>query len=225
MASFEDITKGPTTLTAVNDEVVVAKPGMGTATFQMVIVSGTITLAFEALTQEGVSPSWQAIPAENISTGVTATTTSTAGIYRVVSAGTRRVRARATAITGSSTVTGNASTGSTAGGGAAASGSASAPVVLVGGSTGAKTSVAAAAANTLLIAFNAARLGATVVNEGISQILYLTLGSTAASATSYTKKMQPGEYYEVPFGFIGPVRGFWTGPEGTGFARCTEITA
>ena len=222
MASFEDIRVGPTTLTAVNDEVVVAKPGMGTATFQLTIESGTITLAFEALTQEGPSPSWQAIPAENVSTAVTATTTAAAGLYRVVAAGARRVRARVTATSGSATLTGNASAGATARGAGGASGSASAPVVLVGGSTGTKTSVAAAAANTLVLAFNAARLGATVVNESASP-LYLTLGSTAASATSYTKLLGTNEYYEVPFGFIGPVRGFWS--SATGSARVTEITA
>ncbi len=224
MASLEDIKVGPTTLTATDNEVVVSKPGMASATFQLLISSGSITLAFEALTQEGASPVWSAIPAENVATGVVATTATAAGLYRVASAGARRVRARVTAISGSSVLTGNASVGaidrSAAAGG---SGVASAPVVLVGGATGTKTSVAASGSNTLILAFNAARLGATVANDAASGVLYLTLGSTAASVTSFTKRMVPGEFYEIPFGFIGPVRGIWSPVEGN--ARVTEITA
>ena len=81
------------------------------------------------------------------------------------------------------------------------------------------TSVAAAVADTLLLAANPNRLGATVVNDGTS-ILYLKFGS-GASATSYTVRMTSYAYYEVPFGYTGRINGYWAAANGN--ARVTEV--
>jgi hypothetical protein len=85
---------------------------------------------------------------------------------------------------------------------------------------GVSTLVAAAVADTLVLAANDARQGATITNDGAAS-LYLALGF-AASLTAWTVKMPPGSYYEVPFGFRGQVRGYWDAATGT--ARVTEMT-
>jgi len=85
----------------------------------------------------------------------------------------------------------------------------------------ARTSVAGAAADTLILASNANRLGATVYNDSAA-ILYLSLGTAAASTTDFTVKMVADAYYEVPFGYTGAIRGIWA--SATGNARVGEIT-
>jgi hypothetical protein len=81
------------------------------------------------------------------------------------------------------------------------------------------TSVAAAVSDTVLLAANPSRLGATMVNDGTS-ILYLKLG-TGASLTSYTVRMTAYAYFEVPFGYVGPINGYWAAASGS--ARITEV--
>ena len=88
-------------------------------------------------------------------------------------------------------------------------------------SAAARTSVAAAAADTQLLAANTSRFGATVHNDS-SADLYLALGPTAASTASFTVKLAAGGYYEVPYGYTGPVRGIWSSAAGN--ARITELT-
>lgn len=88
--------------------------------------------------------------------------------------------------------------------------------------TGTRTTVAAAAADTSLLAANSARFGSTVWNES-DKTMYIALGASAASLTSYTAQVAAGGYYETPFNYTGAVRAIWaTGP--TGNARITEIT-
>jgi hypothetical protein len=82
------------------------------------------------------------------------------------------------------------------------------------------TSVAAAVADTVLLAFNILRLGGTVFNDSTA-IMYLKLG-TGASTTSYTTQVARNGYYEIPFGYIGPMNAYWTAA--TGNARVTELT-
>jgi hypothetical protein len=81
------------------------------------------------------------------------------------------------------------------------------------------TSVAAAVADTSLLASNPNRLGAAVVNDSTA-ILYLKFGS-GASNTSYTVRMTAYAYYEVPFGYTGRLNGYWA--SATGNARITEV--
>lgn len=82
-----------------------------------------------------------------------------------------------------------------------------------------QTSVAASATSTSLLAANSARLGATIFNDS-SAILYLKLGATA-STSSFTTKINPGGYYEVPYGYAGAIDGIWD--TATGNARITEL--
>jgi hypothetical protein len=82
------------------------------------------------------------------------------------------------------------------------------------------SNVSAAAADTLLLAANSNRMGATVTNDSVAT-LYLKLG-TGASPTSHTAQIPRGGYYEVPFGYTGQINGYWSAATGT--ARVTEIT-
>lgn len=87
-------------------------------------------------------------------------------------------------------------------------------------STAAITSVAASASNVSLLASNANRLGATIVNDGNSK-LYVAMGATA-SLTAYTVLVPAGGYYEVPFDYTGAINGIWASANGN--ARITEFT-
>lgn len=93
--------------------------------------------------------------------------------------------------------------------------------ILARPTTATRTSVNAAAQDTALMAANASRRGATVYNDG-STDLYLALGAAAASVTSFTCKVAPGGYYEAPYAYAGAVRGIWAGSP-TGAARMTEV--
>ena len=82
------------------------------------------------------------------------------------------------------------------------------------------TSVNAAMANTVLLAANSARLGATIENDSTS-VLYLKLGAVATSS-SYTVRMVSLSYFEVPYGYTGIISGIWVAVNGA--ARITELT-
>lgn len=82
------------------------------------------------------------------------------------------------------------------------------------------TSVAGSATSVSLLASNANRLAATVYNDSTA-ILYLKLGATA-STTSFTAKLYPEDYYEVPANYTGAIDGVWA--SATGSARITELT-
>lgn len=87
--------------------------------------------------------------------------------------------------------------------------------------TSAATNVSGSASSVTVLALNAQRRGATIYNDSTA-ILYLKLGATA-STTSFTVKMQPDSYYEVPFGYTGVIDGIWA--SATGSARVVEISA
>ena len=87
--------------------------------------------------------------------------------------------------------------------------------------TSTKSNVAAAAADTLLLASNANRRGSTIFNDS-SAILYISLGTVAASTSSYTLQCAGLGFYEVPFSYTGEIRGIWA--SATGNARVCEIT-
>ena len=90
----------------------------------------------------------------------------------------------------------------------------------VAASTATVTSVASSATNVTIQSANVARLGLSIYNDSVAQ-LYLKLGITA-SAVSFTLKMEPSSYYEVPFGYTGRVDGIWAIASGS--ARVTEYT-
>jgi hypothetical protein len=92
---------------------------------------------------------------------------------------------------------------------------------MAGGATATCTNVVAAAADTVLLAASATRVGAAVWNDSTA-ILYLKMGS-GASATSCTVKVAADGYYEVPFWYRGALHGYWTSATGT--ARVTSVAA
>lgn len=83
------------------------------------------------------------------------------------------------------------------------------------------TNVNDSAGNVTVLAANAARVGAAIFNDSTA-VLYLKLGATA-STTSFTVKMQPDDYYEVPAGYTGVIDGIWAS-DASGAARVTELT-
>lgn len=101
--------------------------------------------------------------------------------------------------------------------------------VTSGGGSGIKPATAtlsnpsASATSATVLAANASREGAIFVNDA-DKICYLKYGATA-SPTSYTRKLMPGESYELPrAAYTGKIDGIWdTGP--TGKLYVTELTA
>lgn len=93
-------------------------------------------------------------------------------------------------------------------------------IIAAKANTASLTTQAASATSVTVLASNAARLGATVLNDGNAD-LYLKFGATA-STTDFTVKIPPNGYYEVPFGYTGILDGIWSAASGT--ARVTELT-
>lgn len=96
-----------------------------------------------------------------------------------------------------------------------------------GASTSAVTRVATAIINTTLLALNANRIGAAFYNNSTAN-LFLKLGATAsigAGTESYTVRLVPNAYYEVPFGYTGIIDGIWDAADATGEVVVTELTA
>lgn len=88
---------------------------------------------------------------------------------------------------------------------------------------GTQTNVAGAIADTLLLAANASRKGATIYNDAAGgNRLRILLSTVAASSTVFTVRLSGGDYFELPFGYTGMVRGIWDIAAGT--ARVTEFT-
>ena len=88
-------------------------------------------------------------------------------------------------------------------------------------STATVTSVNDTASSTTLLAANANRKGATIYNDS-TVALYIKFGVTA-SATDFTVKLSPNNYYEVPNGYTGRIDGIWAS-DASGAARITELT-
>jgi len=108
----------------------------------------------------------------------------------------------------------------------AADGSADTSVRTSPATTSTRTSVAGAASDTLLLAANVDRKGATITNDS-SAMLYVALGTAAATTSDYTVTLvgssgAPFAYYEVPFAWADEIRGIWA--SATGHARITELT-
>jgi hypothetical protein len=88
--------------------------------------------------------------------------------------------------------------------------------------TGTITSVAGATSSTTLLAANTARVSATIYNDTSSgNILYIALAGTATTS-SYTIKLWPGSYWDLPVNYTGIITGIWTSASGN--ARITELT-
>ena len=87
-------------------------------------------------------------------------------------------------------------------------------------STATRTDVAGSAVSVTVLASNASRKGATIYNDSTKK-LYAKFGVTA-STSDFTVLLDPGSYYEVPFGYTGRIDGIWSAANG--FARLTELT-
>lgn len=84
------------------------------------------------------------------------------------------------------------------------------------------TSVAFSNSNVTLLASNAARRMAMFYND-VDKAAYLKLGATA-STSSFTVKMLPGAYYELPLPcYTGIIDALWD-VSGTGSMRITELS-
>lgn len=93
--------------------------------------------------------------------------------------------------------------------------------------TSAVTRVATAIVNTTLLAANASRIQATIYNNSGSN-LFLKLGATAnigAGTESFTVRLVPDAFYEVPGGYTGIIDGIWDAADANGEALITELTA
>lgn len=66
-----------------------------------------------------------------------------------------------------------------------------------------------------LLASSASRKGASFYNDSASTTIILKLGTGSASATSFTVKVAPKSYYEIPFGYTGAIQGFADATEGS----------
>jgi len=111
---------------------------------------------------------------------------------------------------------------------ASANESGNVPIIVeqgTGPTAGTITSVNGAATSTTILAANTSRKGATITNDSTA-ILYLALSDTTASATVYSIKLSPDDYYELPVAeagvYTGKIVGIWA--SATGAARVTELT-
>ena len=87
--------------------------------------------------------------------------------------------------------------------------------------TATTTNVSSSASSVTLLASNSSRKMATIYNDS-TQVLYLLLGSTAASNTNYTVQLTSGAYYELPITYTGQINGIWASANGA--ARITELS-
>lgn len=88
--------------------------------------------------------------------------------------------------------------------------------------TGTTSQVADTSSSTTVLASNANRLGASIMNDSSAR-LYLKAGATA-STTDYTVSLGQNDYWEVPAGYTGKIDGIWATDPGDGAARVTEYT-
>lgn len=87
------------------------------------------------------------------------------------------------------------------------------------GATGTLSNVSGSATSVTLLASNAARRQAVIVNDS-SAVLYVKFGTTA-STTSYTYRLDPYDTLEVE-NYTGRIDGIWA--SATGAARVTEVS-
>ena len=211
----------------------------GTGTFS---VSGTVTS--NQGTAAVTANAWPVKITDGTNVNVFENTTPTGTEYglivRNIPSGTQTISGTVTANAGTgnftvvqstaanlnASVVGTGVAGTPAGGVLTIQGSASGtpiPVTqtIVTAGTSTLTNVASSATNVTVLASNTNRRGATIYNDS-SSLLYMKLGTTA-SATSFTIKLFPYSYWEVPFNYTGEIDGIWA--SATGAARVDELTA
>jgi len=96
-------------------------------------------------------------------------------------------------------------------------------VILIPATVGTLTVAAASVVPAVYLAANASRLSATIFNDSPDRFLYIRTGA-GVSTSSYTVRLGPRSYYEVPLpGYVGVIEGVWSAGVG-GFAMITEYT-
>jgi hypothetical protein len=95
------------------------------------------------------------------------------------------------------------------------------PVIEKIGTTASVTSVSQSNTSVTLLAANANRVGAILMNIA-SHTLYVKFG-TGASSSSFTVQLSKDSYYEVPFKYAGIITGCWSS-NGNSSVLITEIT-
>jgi hypothetical protein len=92
-----------------------------------------------------------------------------------------------------------------------------------GGTNAAYTSVPSSTGNLVILATNASRKGATILNDS-STVLRLSMG-TASPISEYTAIVYPGDSYIIGASdFSGTIRGTWVTADANGSARVSEIS-
>jgi hypothetical protein len=81
------------------------------------------------------------------------------------------------------------------------------------------TSVPSSATSVALLASSSRRGGA--IENTDANVLYVILDSAAATTSLFTVSLAEGDYYELPPGYDGEVRGIWAA-DGAGAAKVTE---
>lgn len=76
----------------------------------------------------------------------------------------------------------------------------------------------------LLAESRESRRGTFVFNKS-SQVLYVKFAAADVSATSFTLRVPPNWWYEMPWGnvFTGKIYGVWAGADAAGSAQVTEL--
>jgi hypothetical protein len=84
-----------------------------------------------------------------------------------------------------------------------------------------KTDLAASITSSTILAANASRKGVAIWNNSISN-LFLDFASTV-SLTSYSVKIAPQGYFEMPFNYQGIISGIWDVADTNGKALIREF--
>jgi hypothetical protein len=84
-----------------------------------------------------------------------------------------------------------------------------------------RTSVVASTTEVQLLPANPARRSVLIFNDS-NDVLYIGLGSTPVTTTDFTKSVSAQALAHLPDGFVGEIRGLWSGDEGA--ARITEMS-
>lgn len=82
------------------------------------------------------------------------------------------------------------------------------------------TTIPAVTTSIVLLPANANRLGATIYNDSNGR-LYIDFDDSV-TVTNYAIKINPGDGYELPYNYVGPISGVWSGTNGN--AQIREFT-
>ena len=97
------------------------------------------------------------------------------------------------------------------------------PVKVAMAGTATRTLVADTAVAVTVLAANANRKGAYLLNTS-SAILYVGLGAVDPTATDFTEQLLQWQSWRVPDVYTGIIKGLWASDPNDGVARVTELS-